>query len=214
MEKIKKSTILFIGIIILLSGVFFISYDYLKTKKENAFTKMNILLYEHETPEVIEDDEELEEIIEPEEPVNQEIKKQPTSTWKGYDFIGTLEIPKLNLKRGFVSIGSKYNNINYNITIIQGSTMPDEENNNLIFAAHSGYCSICFFSELYKLKIGDKAYLDYKGKRYSYKIVNIYNVPKTGQVEIKRNPNTNVLTLITCTRNSDTKQTVYIFEIE
>lgn len=213
MEKIKKSTILFIGIIILLSGVFFISYDYLKSKKENAFTQMNILLYESETPEVVEDDEELEEIIEPEAPVNNEIKNT-TGTWTGYDFIGTLEIPKLNLKRGFLDLNSRYNNVDYNITMIQGSTMPDEENNNLIFAAHSGYCSICFFHDLYKLKVGDKAYIDYKNNRYSYKLVNIYDVPKTGQVEIKRNPNTNVLTLITCTRNSDTKQTVYIFEIE
>ena len=39
---------------------------------------------------------------------------------------------------------------------------------------------------------------------------NIYDVNKTGEVEIKRDPNKNTLTLITCTKDSDTKQTVYI----
>ena len=48
---------------------------------------------------------------------------------------------------------------------------------------------------------------------YIYVLRDIYNVPKTGEVEIKRNINQTVLTLITCTHNSDTEQTVYIFEL-
>ena len=44
-------------------------------------------------------------------------------------------------------------------------------------------------------------------------MVNIYNVPKTGQVEVKRDFDKTTLTLITCTKNSKTEQTVYVFEL-
>ena len=97
--------------------------------------------------------------------------------------------------------------------MIQQSSFPNVEHGNLILAAHSGNCSICYFDKLYKLSIGDKALVYYKNYKYSYKLVDIYNVPKTGEVEIKRDPDKTVLTLITCTHNSDTEQTVYIFEL-
>ena len=91
--------------------------------------------------------------------------------------------------------------------------MPDEENNNLILAAHSGSCSYCYFNKLYKLQKGDSAYISYNGKEYKYEIVKIYEVEKDGTVAIYRDYSKNTLTLITCTRNSDTKQTVYILEL-
>ena len=50
-------------------------------------------------------------------------------------------------------------------------------------------------------------------KTYTYKLVNIYNVTKDGTVEIKRDPNVKTLTLITCTYQSKTEQTVFIFEL-
>ena len=48
--------------------------------------------------------------------------------------------------------------------------------------------------------------------KYEYKIVDIYEVEKDGTVAIHRDYSKNGLTLITCTRNSNTKQTVYILE--
>ena len=57
-------------------------------------------------------------------------------------------------------------NVDLNITVINGSTYPNEENNNLILAAHSGNCSYCYFDNLYKLELADKAYLQYKNKKY------------------------------------------------
>ena len=83
---------------------------------------------------------------------------------------------------------------------------------NLILAAHSGDCPVCYFENLYKLSIDDIAYLNYKHVKHSYRIVDIYEVEKDGTVAIYRDYNKSVLTLITCTRNSDTKQTVYILE--
>ena len=80
--------------------------------------------------------------------------------------------------------------------------------------AHSGNAYISFFRYLYKLELGDKAYVTFKGKQYTYSIVNIYDTPKVGTVKIIRNYDKTTLTLITCTHNSDDYQTIYILEQE
>lgn len=209
--NLNNSTILLIGIVLITIGISMGFMEYFKTKKDKAFSDMNIKLYENEQPELIESEEQLEEKIE-QKPVEEKKEEQKPIEF-AYNFIGILEIPKLNLKRGFLDLNSRYNNVDYNITVIKGSTFPDEENNNLILAAHSGPCSICFFNDLYKLSIGDSANIRYKNVLYSYKIVKIYEVEKDGTVGIYRDYTKNVLTLITCTRNSDTKQTVYILEL-
>lgn len=220
--KLSNSTVLFIGLLIICIGVFIGSFEYLKSKKDKAFSKMNIMLYESETPKDIKDEEEIPQKEDDEnstsEPI-QEPAQEPIPSENNYqntvvNYLGILEIPKLNLKRGFFGLDSKYNNVDYNITVINGSTFPDTENNNLILAAHSGNCSICYFKTLYKLEIGDIAYLTYAGEKHTYKIVNIYEVEKDGTVAIYRNYNTKVLTLITCTRNNNYTQTVYILEIQ
>ena len=169
---------------------------------------MNLLLYESEMPKIVESDEQIEIPFDIEDPKTEDPKPQTSN----YNYIGILEIPKLNLKRGFLDLNSRYNNVDYNITVINGSTFPNQENNNLILAAHSGPCSVCYFDKLYKLSDGDVAYVTYAGEKHSYKIVNIYEVEKTGKVAIYRDISKSTLTLITCTRNSDTKQTVYILE--
>ena len=81
-------------------------------------------------------------------------------------------------------------------------------------AAHSGVCSVCFFDKLFNLSKGDKAYINYKNVKYTYSLVNTYEVEKDGTVPIYRDYSKSVLTLITCTRYSNTKQTVFIFELE
>ena len=59
---------------------------------------------------------------------------------------------------------------------------------------------------------GDKATVTYKSKKYTYKIVKIYTQKKQGYVTIYRDVNKTTLTLITCTKNDNAKQTVYILE--
>ena len=210
--KIKNSTILLVGIVIILLGVILGFYDYFMEKKNKAFSDMNIMLYENELPENIDDDSEIEQKIE-ENPIEEPEPEKPQNQETKYNYIGILEIPKIGLKRGFLDINSRYNNVDYNITVINGSTFPDEKNNNLILASHSGLCSICFFHNLYKLSVNDVAYVYYKNIKYNYKVTNIYEVEKTGKVAIYRDNSKNTLTLITCTRNSDTRQTVYILEL-
>lgn len=213
--KLKNSTVLLIGIIIIVLGICIGLYEYFEERKNKTFSDMNIMLYEHEQPEIIatsNESEEKEEISnEQVEENDRESDNQQTNN-QNDNYIGILEIPKLNLKNGFYSLESKYNNVDYSVTVINGSTFPGEKNNNLILAAHSGNCSYCYFDKLYKLNLEDLAYVYYNNVKYTYKIVDIYEVEKDGTVAIHRDYNKNALTLITCTRNSDTKQTVYMLE--
>ena len=205
--KIKDSTLLFIGLILLLIGVYLGTNEYFKQKKAKVFTDMNLLLYESETPE--EKDNPIEP--EPDNPSNNPDGTQYVE--RNYDFIAELSIPKINLTRGLVAKDSIYNNVDHNITMIGSSKMPDTEKSNLILAAHSGNCYFCYFNQLYRVSKGDTASIKYNGIKYNYQVVNIYNVVKNGQVTIRRNKNKTTLTLITCTRNSDTEQTIYILEL-
>ena len=130
-----------------------------------------------------------------------------------YNYIATLKIPKINFERGLVAKDSKYNTISRNVQIIKESSMPDVENGNLILVAHSGNSRVSFFRRLVELGIGDEAIVTYNGKTYTYKVVNTYDIPKTGTAEIIRNYNATVLTLITC-RQGTNNQVVYICELQ
>ena len=209
--KLKNSTSILIGIIIITIGVAIGLYEYFEERKNKTFSDMNIVLYEKEQPKNLETSE---DISNDDLTINNREEQENTLANESVqiNYLGILEIPKINLKKGFFGLDSPYNGVDYNITVINGSTFPTEENNNLILAAHSGDCPVCYFEDLYKLKLGDKAYLDYNNTKYSYKIVDIYTVEKDGTVTIYRDYKKSVLTLITCTRNSDTKQTVYILE--
>lgn len=210
--KLKNSTILLIGVIIIIIGVGFALFEYFGEKKNKVFSEMNIMLYESELPENIESEEELN-IKKDENPVEEEPNETDQPEAPAFNYSGILEIPNINLKRGFLDLNSRYNNVDYNITVIKGSTFPNEANNNLILAAHSGICPVCYFDDLYKLSIGDTAYIYYSNVKYSYHITNIYEVEKNGTVAIYRDYSKKTLTLITCTRNSNTKQTIYILEL-
>lgn len=129
-----------------------------------------------------------------------------------YSYIGELSIPKIKLRRGFVAKESRYNNIEYNVTVAKEADYPDVPLGNFILMAHSGNAYISFFDKLYKLQIGDEASVSYNAIIYNYRLTNIYNQAKTGTVAIYRNPNVKTLTLITCTHNDDYNQTIYIFE--
>ena len=204
----KTSTVLLFSIIVFILGLYLISYNYLVAKKEKIYSKMNLLLYEDEIPERIDDNK---QVTQPE--VVKEEKEVKEKKYISYNYIGKIQIDKINLNRGFLDINSPYNNVSRNVTVIEKSSYPDVENGNLILAAHSGNCAICYFDKLYKLALNDKAIVDYNNYKYTYILKDIYNVPKTGEVEIRRNIDQTVLTLITCTHGSDTEQSVYIFEL-
>ena len=191
-------------------------YIPIKTIKNKVFSEMKLAIYQDE---INEDNETINDIgtskVSQTTTDSNQGENNTTSPPKqniSYTYIGQLSIPKIKLKRGFVNKESKYNNIEYNIAIAKEADYPDVKNGNFILMAHSGDAPISFFEPLYKLELGDIATVSYNAKAYYYKLVKTYQVEKTGKIAIYRDYNKKTLTLITCTHDDLTKQSVYIFE--
>ena len=207
-KSLKKSQILLFGSLLVFVGVSILSFNYFYELRSEIYSDMLIRLSDVKKTEKVSD-----------VPVTKEVKKEKKKSKTTYKidyskYLGVLRIPKIGLKRGFYGADNKYNNIEYNVTLLKGSDLPDVTNGNLILIAHSGDAYISYFRYLYKLKKGDLAYVTYNGMEYKYKIVNIYKERKTGVVTVKRNINKTTLTLITCTKDSDKTQTIYIAELQ
>ena len=217
----SKKTIVFLGLGICTLGILMLLSNYFNEKVDNAYSYMNnLLLTSNEIFDMQEEVDNLSDATSSFQEQTENTNKNETNQKKEYVdpyekyYIGSLEIPKVNVNKGFTSIDSPYNNVNKNIQVVKGSTYPDVSKGNFIIAAHSGSSYLGYFKNLYKLTNGDVAYVNYKGNRYTYRIVNIYEQEKTGKIVIYRNGNKSCLTLVTCTKNSKTKQTVYILELE
>lgn len=205
-KRISPSVTAIIGAVLTLIGGFFVSYNYIQTKKVYAYDYMANIFYESNQENKI-----ANQIIEETEGETEAVEESDTYT---DEYIGYLSIPKINLNKGFVDKRSSENDVEKNIMVIEGSTYPDVERGNFILAGHSGTGWKAFFNELYRLSVGDKAYITYKNKKYTYKLTNIYKQPKTGKIAIYRNYDKTTLTLVTCTNNDETTQTIYIAELE
>lgn len=209
-KHIRKSHLLLFGSFLVFLGAVVISWNHLMAIRNVVFSDMQIAISNSipdNTSEIVIDTPTADEI-------NEQQPEVVTPPPINYDkYLGVLEIPRIGLKRGFYGLDSRFNDIQYNVTVVRGSTMPDVVNGNLILMAHSGNTYVGYFAYLYQLQIGNDAYVTYNGNRYHYKLVNIYNVPKVGKVRVVRSFNKTTLTLITCTKNDLSSQTVYILEL-
>lgn len=188
----NKKFILFIsGIVLTITGLVLGLSNYIDEKINIAYDTMNSKI----------------STIEPEQEETE--KQEEVEDLEHY--IGYLEIPKINFNRGFYSKNSEFNNVELNIQVLNDSSYPDTKNSNLIIVGHSGDAYNSYFTDLKYLSIEDELIITYKNHKYHYLIKDIYDVEKTGTVNIKRNQYKNTLTLITCTSgNLKYSQTVYI----
>lgn len=210
----NKRIIYILGVLLMFIGSSSFLYNYVNEKIDIAYEMMNEQLFSNTV--TTEQKELKEELIEsaPTEVVNEpEVVEQVNDNVVTEYYIGYLEIPKINLYRGFVDMNSEANNVQINLQIIKPSNYPDVEKGNFILAAHSGNGYNAYFKDLYKLSNDDNAYVYYNNKKYTYKITNIYTQPKVGRLSVYRKKDTTSLTLITCTKDDESTQTVYILDL-
>lgn len=207
LKRLSKNAKITLSILLILLGIGLLLFNYFDTIKHNVFNYQNIRLISQQ----VKIDEELDEIIESdiitEEPTTQVVTDSKDS------YIGYLEVPDAKIKRGFVSLDSKYNSVKYNVMLIEGSTMPDVEKGNLILAAHRGNSSVSFFDKLLNVSIGSYAYVTYNNRVYKYELKNTYDEPKDGMLTIRRNADASCLTLITCNKVDKKTQKVFNYEL-
>ncbi|MBO5530818.1 MAG: sortase [Bacilli bacterium] len=197
MKKTKKIIIIF------LLSLFFLISLYIGITEYKMYEK------KQKENEIIDQFLEEQKIVQND--TNEEIKQEETKEIEPeYDYIAVLEIPAIDLRKGIVDINSAYNDISYNVEIINPSDMPDIPNTNLILASHSGSSRVSFFKHLNRLNKGDLAIIYYKNVKYTYEVNSIENEEKNGTITIRRSNNKNTLTLTTCSPTDKTKQIVII----
>lgn len=202
-SKGRKSQLIIVGSLLILIGISAVGgkylYNYLLDKAEDIKIEEFYEIQEEITDEVI-----------PEEMPTEE--KKETTTKDNTNYVAVIKIPKIGIEKGLCEKGSSCNNVNKNIQILKESTYPDIANGNFILAGHSGNGRVSYFKNLNKLAQDDEISIFYQGKEYKYKVVNMYDIEKTGTANIIRNKEKTTLTLITCRHNTN-KQIVVICEL-
>ena len=197
----KKSQLIIVGSLLILLGGCIVGgkylYDYCLDKVEDI--KIQEFYNEQENINTETDEETPTE-------------KEETTTETKIDYVAVLKIPKINFEKGLCEKGTWCNNVNRNVQILDEASYPNIENGNFILAGHSGSGRTAYFRNVDKLKIDDEIIVIYKGYEYKYKIVNIYDIEKTGNANIIRNKGKTSLTLITCRHNTN-KQIIVISEL-
>ena len=202
-KKGSKSQLIIVGSLLIILGIGVIGgkylYNYFQTRNEEQL----IDTFFEEQKEIIED-------TTPEVPEEKEITETPKPTRTKINYFAVIKIPKIGLEKGLASKGSYYNNVNRNILVLNESDMPDKDKGNVILAGHSGSGRTAYFKNLHKLERDDEVSIFYNGSEY--KVVNQYDIEKTGTANIVRNAEKSTLTLITCRHNTN-KQIIYICEL-
>lgn len=207
MEHIKRkkqknnqfySITIIIGVSLLTLGFIFYGYNYYQKKTNDKIEEKSIEKFfeiEEETS-IVEESKEEHPIIKKDDEI----------------YIGVLEIPKINLKKGLVDKTSPKNNVNKNIYLLKETILPDEQAiSHILLAAHSGNSYVSFFKNLRKLEITDKVYFYYKGMKYIYEIFDKYEIEKTGVAKLNQT-NMSDIALITCISGTN-KQIIYIAKL-
>ena len=202
-SKGRKGQLIIVGSFLILLGISVVGGKYLYNYLLDRAEDIKIEEF-YEIQETIDDETIVEET--PTEEKQEETKQDNTN------YIAVIKIPKIGLEKGLCEKGSYCNNVNRNIPILKESTYPDIANGNFILAGHSGNGRISYFRNLNKLTQDDEVSIFYQGKEYKYKVVNMYDIEKTGTANIIRNKEKTTLTLITCRHNTN-KQIVVICEL-
>ncbi len=129
-------------------------------------------------------------------------KKNSTKLTK---YKGRIKIPTIGLNKGFVQAGSGQKGlkcVDQNVCSYSGSdNYPDLNGTHLILGAHNGSGWNAFFTRIEQLEVGSKAYIEYKGKRYRYVMVESYKDAKGDYaISFRNNGADKQLSLFTCAR--------------
>ncbi len=204
-KKGSKSQLIIVGSLLIILGTLIIGGKYLYNYHQARNEELLIDTFFEEQKDITED-------FIPEVQEVQVESETPQPTKSKIEYFAVIKIPKIGLEKGLANKGSYYNNVNRNIVVLNESDMPSKDKGNVILAGHSGSGRTAYFKNLHKLQADDEVSIFYNGHEYKYKVVNQYDIEKTGTANIVRNAEKSTLTLITCRHNTN-RQIVYICEL-
>ena len=219
MNKGKRAFSIIIGIliVIILGIVGFLAYyfitNYLVLKEaEDAVDSFEEIVEELPKENVIENI-----VVEPQN--NQTVTtnktttsgtKRSTSSYRGYNMIGTIQIPKTKVKAPVVDKVT-VKSISAAVGILYGPGL--NEVGNTVLVAHN-YRNGTFFSNNKKLVIGDKIYItDATGRKIEYNVYNTYTTSDMDFSYATRDTNgKREISLSTCTTDASKRLVIWAKE--
>ncbi len=221
MNKGKRAFSIIIGIliVIILGIVGFLAYyfitNYLVLKEaEDAVDSFEEIVEELPKENVIENT-----VVEPQN--NQTVAttqnktttsgtKRSTSSYRGYNMIGTIQIPKTKVKAPVVDKVT-VKSISAAVGILYGPGL--NEVGNTVLVAHN-YRNGTFFSNNKKLVIGDKIYItDATGRKIEYNVYNTYTTSDMDFSYATRDTNgKREISLSTCTTDASKRLVIWAKE--
>lgn len=219
----KVLTIILVIIIIAVVGLLgFLGYDvYQKFVVEKAAATVVGEFENAISNSTSDEDNNIENVIGDDTPVapilNEEITESTNSstgekkvTYKGYNVVGTIEIPAINLKYPVLERVTS-DSIEISVAVLMGPGL--NEVGNTVIVGHN-YRNGSFFGSNDKLALGDKIYItDTSGKRIQYNIYNIYNTTPDDADYAERDTNgKREISLSTCSDNSKSRLVIWAVE--
>lgn len=221
MNKGKRAFSIIIGIliVIILGIVGFLAYyfitNYLVLKEaEEAVDSFEEIVEELPKENVIENT-----VVEPQN--NQTVtttqnktttsgRRTTTSSYRGYNMIGTIQIPKTKVKAPVVDKVT-VKSISAAVGILYGPGL--NEVGNTVLVAHN-YRNGTFFSNNKKLVIGDKIYItDATGRKIEYNVYNTYTTSDMDFSYATRDTNgKREISLSTCTTDASKRLVIWARE--
>lgn len=131
-------------------------------------------------------------------------------TYKGYNVIGKIEIPVINLEYPILEKATP-TSIEKSVAYLYGPGL--NEIGNTVIVGHN-YRNGAFFGNNDKLKVGDKVYItDNSDTRIKYNIYNIYETSPDDTDFMQRDTNgKREISLSTCTDNSQARLIIWAVE--
>ena len=129
-----------------------------------------------------------------------------TQTYKGYNVIGTIEIPKTNIKYPILEGPPTIKKLDTSVAALYPQNAELNTEGNVVISGHN-YRNDLFFSNNKKLSNGDKIYItDLNGTKLSYTIYNIFQTEENDTSFYNRDTDgAKEITLSTCTDDTSAR---------
>ncbi|WP_056977366.1 class C sortase [Lentilactobacillus senioris] len=122
-----------------------------------------------------------------------------SSTAYGTDPLAFISIPAIDVELP-VFPGTSDKTLNRYAGLVQGTDVPiGKKNQHSLITAHRGLPGAQLFTDLPRLEVGDKFYLKNAYGLMTYEVDNIKTIKPTTANPVQRDPQTNQVTLMTCT---------------
>lgn len=200
-----------IGLFVILTGLLLFLYPQLNAVKRDIGMFFDIKNYKNSKLNTLEHIENIENITKKDKVIsesiidvfNQDEQKNKENSKLDEELVGYVYIPKIGLTYRLYSRAS-LEKLTKGVAILEGSNLPNNKRENrTVIAGHNMWEGMAIFRDIKTLESGDKVYVNSIKTNYEYEVTDSKIIDKYDYQSLSTVKNANILTLITCTNESN-----------